>query len=159
MNIRDLKLYRSFVIFCILAMSLFFSCAKSTDTAPNTSSSLTPLESEPSGIVFVGDSNTAHLSTYALVSRDNILTGSEFYMSLEPDVCNALVVSSKLKKELTVADAICALNPEYAVICLGTDGALSLDDEGIELAFSELITSLKEKAPKTFICLVLMPFC
>ena len=158
MNISKKILCRHSEIFLVLILSLFFSSCN-TDQASKTSFSSTKqvCEKEPSGVVFIGDSNTAHLATYGLVDIDKILTGSESYMTLEPDVSNSFVVCTKAEKEMTVADALSLLNPEYAVISLGTDGAMSLDKEGVILSFSGLIESIKAKAPKTLICLQTIP--
>ena len=145
-------------IFSIIVLSLFFSSCN-TEQSSNTTAASTKQapQKEPSGIVFIGDSNTAHLATYGLADAEKILTGSESYMTLEPDVCNSFVVCTKAEKEMTVADAVSLLNPEYTVISLGTDGAMSLDKEGVILSFSGLIESIKAKAPKTVICLQTIP--
>ena len=158
MNISLKKLCRRMGIFSVIVLSLFFSSCNSEEI-PDMTSSLDEqaYREEPSGIVFIGDSNTAHLATYGLVDADSILTGSESYMTLEPDVCNSFVVCKKFGKEMTAADAVALLNPKYAVISLGTDGALSLDREGVVLSFSGLIESIKEKAPDTVICLQTVP--
>ncbi len=160
MNISLKKLCRRVWVFFIIISSLFFSsCNNSREPAfkQETTSAEQTYYENPSGIVFIGDSNTAHLATYGLVDADRILTGSESYMTLEPDVKNSYVVCTKHGKEMTVSDAVALLNPEYAVISLGTDGALSLDREGVILSFSGLIESIKEKAPNTVVCLQAVP--
>ena len=158
MNISLKKLCRRMGIFCVIVLSLFFSSCNSEEIPDMTSfSTEQAYREEPSGIVFIGDSNTAHLATYGLVDANNILTGSESYMTLEPDVCNSFVVCKASGKEMTVADAVAFLNPKYAVISLGTDGALSLDREGVVLSFSGLIESIGKKAPDTVICLQTVP--
>ena len=158
MNISVKFLCRRAGIFLTVLLLLFFSSCEARHTVATESSSTEYISKEaPSGIVFIGDSNTAHLATYGLVSPESILTGSEYYMTLEPDVCNSFVVCKKYGKEMSVSDAVASLNPEYAVISLGTDGALSLDREGVILSFSGLIESIEEKSPDTVICLQTIP--
>lgn len=137
------------LIFCILS-SFFVSCRRPShekneivDAAHDEK-----IEFNIENTVFIGDSNIAHLVNYGLVPKENVLTGSEYYMTLEPDVCQKYVVCHKAGKEMTPADAVAFLSPDLVIITLGTDGAMSLDREGFRISYISLIESLISASPK-----------
>ncbi len=138
------------LIFCIL-LSFFVSCSEPSDQKIVTADVIYNKKYEFNiyNTVFIGDSNIAHLVNYGLVPKENILTGSEYYMTLEPDVFQKYVVCHKSGKEMTPADAVAFLSPDLVIITLGTDGALSLDREGFRISYISLIESIISVAPKT----------
>ena len=148
------------LIFAIL--SLFFcSCRQESNyyqqsANQNETQTIYPdaeLEFTMAKTVFMGDSNIAHLVNYGLVEKEYVLTGSKYYMTLEPDVCRKYVVCHKAGKEMTPAEAISYLSPELLIITIGTDGTLSIDRDGFRLAYGELIESLLQSSPQTKIAL------
>ena len=102
-------------------------------------------------MVFVGDSNTSHLVYYKLVPRSRVWTGKEEYLSLAPDTYRRYIVADG--EEMTVAEAAKREKPLCMVITLGTDGAATLDREGVRLSYSSLIESVKKASPGTKIAL------
>ncbi len=147
-----------FLIVVLLLAFLLCSCAghkeiiegtaKITSSEPQTASSFS-LEKA----IFLGDSNTAHLSSYGLIPDLNIWTGSERYLTLDPDVCRKFIVYPDTGEEMTIADAVKLEKPEYLIITLGTDGAMSLDRNGFRLSYISLIESIQEVSPSTNIVL------
>lgn len=150
------------IFFFTPAVLPFFFCAcdgdenyipSDVENVNLTNESGSKAEFDLSKAVFLGDSNTAHLSTYGLIDAERILTGSEYYLTLEPDISKKHVLCRKANKEMTSAEAVKFLSPDFLIITLGTDGALSLDKEGFELSYGELIESVKKASPDTEIIL------
>jgi len=148
------------VALAFFILPFLFSSCNENDVGESNGSATPANKSEPkekdfelSKTVFLGDSNIAHLAAYGLVDDERILTGSEYYLTLEPDVFRKYVVCKKANKEMTPAEAVKFLSPDFLVITLGTDGALSLDREGFELSYDELIESIKNVSPNTEIIL------
>ena len=135
---------------------LFFCACRSTtishDDAPHdiiTDTTNLKKEFTLESAIFLGDSNTYHLATYGLIPYEQIWTGSEYYLTLEPDVYQKNIVFPQTKKQMTVSKAAELSNPEFIIISLGTDGAMSLDREGFRLSFIQLIESIRSSSPKT----------
>ena len=101
--------------------------------------------------LFIGDSNIYHLKSYGLLPADQILTGKECYMTLEPSVCDKYVVLQSSGKETKIADVISELKPEFIVITLGTDGAYSLDKDGFCLSYTQLLDVIIDSSPESII--------
>jgi len=101
--------------------------------------------------LFIGDSNIYHLKTYGILPASQIITGKECYMTLEPSVYRKYIVFPGSDREMTLHDALSELRPEFIIITLGTDGAVSLDREGFYLAYTQLLDSVKDASPDTVI--------
>lgn len=145
-------------LFIILALvlPLFFYACGSAPTPPEEAldtaqSNVVEVKKEfkLENTVFVGDSNTYHLATYGLIPHGQIWTGSECYLTLEPDVYQKHIVFPQTKKQMTVSEAAAMCKPEFMVITLGTDGALSLDRNGFRLSFVQLIESIQSASSET----------
>ena len=157
---RKIKL---FVLFTSLLLSIAFLYSCESDIATKEQSSTlteeTTVKKEASKsfkfdidkTLFIGDSNIFHLSTYGLVPTSQILTGSEYYMTLDPSTYKKYIVFPETKEEMTVGEAVGILKPEYIIITLGTDGAATLDKNGFELSYSLVIESIKRSSPESVI--------
>ncbi len=149
-----------FLLIVLLLSLLLYGCSQQSQRATDITTT-DPEDTEPpvrpffslENTVFLGDSNTAHLSNYGLVDDSNIWTGSERYLTLEPDICRKCIVYPDTGEELTVADAARLKKPDFMVITLGTDGAMSLDKEGFRLSYISLIESIRAASPNTEIIL------
>ncbi len=138
----------------LLLPLILYGCAAPSE---NTDITTTVTDAEPQTApsfsleraVFLGDSNIAHLSSYGLVDESSIWTGSERYLTLEPDVCRRAIVYPDTGKEMTVAEAVRLAKPDFLIITLGTDGALSLDRAGFRLSYISLIESIRSSNPDT----------
>lgn len=146
-------LKRLFVCF-FLASAFLCGCASpvssveaTTDTTVKSTTSPAPFSLEDA--VFLGDSNIAHLSSYGLLPEEQIWTGSQRYLTLEPDVCRKYIVYPETGTEMTVCDAVSLKKPKFLVITLGTDGALGLDREGVRLSYVSLIESIRNASSDT----------
>lgn len=143
-----------------LVLIAFFVSCTTTDTAiVSTESTQNSEDRNPKRnvtfdikkTVFIGDSNIYHLKTYGILPVEQIVTGKECYMTLEPSVYNKYVVFPASDEEMKVADVIAQLNPDFIIITLGTDGAYTLDRDGFRLSYMQLLDSIIEASPNTVI--------
>ena len=144
-------------VFLVL-IAFFTSCSKapksptvSIDSAKKTVEPSADVSFDIEKTVFIGDSNIYHLKTYGLLPTEQILTGKECYMTLEPSVCEKYVVFPATDKEMKLSDAIAKLKPEFIIITLGTDGAYTLDREGFRLSYTQLLDSILSASPESVI--------
>lgn len=142
------------ILACILP--LFFCACDSTPTvSEETSENIvadineTKKEFTLENTIFIGDSNIYHLATYGIIPINQIWTGSEYYLTLEPDIYQKHIVFPDTKKQMTISKATEIRKPEFIIITLGTDGAMSLDRNGFRLSFIQLIESIKSASPET----------
>lgn len=141
------KLFASILFVCIF----LFGCTATDGTVDTADSAVKEMPCSLEDAVFLGDSNIAHLSSYGLLSEDRIWTGSQRYLTLEPDVCHKYIVYPETGEEMTVCDAVALKKPKFLVITLGTDGALGLDREGVRLSYLSLIESIRSVSSDTTI--------
>ena len=148
----------TFAAVFLVLIAFLSSCSRSADfQAVNTANSEKTSESNAYAsfdikrTVFIGDSNIYHLKTYGLLPAEQIITGKECYMTLEPSVCEKYVVLPTSNEEIKISDAISKLKPEFIIITLGTDGAYTLDREGFRLSYTQLLDSIISASPDTVI--------
>lgn len=105
-------------------------------------------------IVFLGDSNTAHLchDSYTkirgLVGKDQVWTGAGSTLMLDIGITGRDIIYPETKEEMTIAEAAAKKKPEILIITLGYNGKDLSDDEFIA-AYENLIKAVKEASPET----------
>lgn len=145
---------KKMILLLTVTAFLLCGCSGSTSREPPSRNAVafSPDQCETistNNVIFLGDSNTAHLAYYGLVPRDRIWTGKEEYLSLAPDTYRRYIVADG--QEMTAADAAARFKPAYILITLGTDGAAALDQAGFRLSFNSLIDSIRAASPDSVI--------
>lgn len=150
----------SFLILFFFIIPLFF-CACSTSASDDGDQVFQSGEKDESfdlqSTVFIGDSNTYHLGTYGLIPQDRILTGSQGYLTLEPDLYRKYVLCPASQTLMTIADALKLYSPRCIIISLGTNGASQLDKGGFRLSYVQLIDSIRNVLPNAHIIVQSIP--
>ena len=107
-----------------------------------------------SKIVFLGDSNTAHLAhdSYTkikgMVKSDQIWTGSGSTLMLDIGITGRNIVFPETNESMTIAAAAAKKKPEIIIITLGYNGK-DLSDDEFTASYENLVKAIKEASPNT----------
>ena len=105
-------------------------------------------------IVFLGDSNTAHLchpsytEISGMVKDKQIWTGDGSTLMLDIGITGRNIIYPETNEAMTIAAAAAKKKPEILIITLGYNGKDLSDDEFIA-AYENLIKAVKEASPET----------
>ena len=105
-------------------------------------------------IVFLGDSNTAHLAhpSYekisGLISKDQIWTGDGSTLMLDIGITGRHIIYPESGQSMKIAEAAALKKPEILVITLGYNGK-DLGDDEFKAAYENLVKAIKNASPNT----------
>ena len=104
-------------------------------------------------MIFVGDSNTAHLVSFGVLrggkSTDRVWLPKGNTLTLDSEITNKTVLFPPTGEYLTIPEAASKGKPEYLVISLGTNGIASLDETQFKYCYKKLIVAIRAASPKT----------
>ena len=128
------------------------------DNGPDTSSALlteTPDmgQSYIDSLIFVGDSNTAHMRSFAVLSggkdTNQVWATESQTLTLDSEITQRKIIYPETGELMTIADAAALKKPKYLVISLGTNGVAFLTKENFKKAYTKLLDAIKEASPDT----------
>ncbi len=104
-------------------------------------------------MIFVGDSNTAHLRSFGVLSdgkeTKQVWATESQTISLDSQITSKKIIYPDTGEEMTIAQAASLKKPQYLVISLGTNGLSYLDEEQFKYCYNKLLTAIKEVSPST----------
>ena len=104
-------------------------------------------------MIFVGDSNTAHLRSFGVLAdgkeTKQVWATKSQTISLDPQITSKKIVYPDTGEEMTIAQAASLKKPQYLVISLGTNGLAYLDEEQFKYCYNKLLAAIKEVSPST----------
>lgn len=134
-----------------------------TDTPADTTVSVKLEETKDMGleyldsIIFVGDSNTAHMRSFGVLSggkeTKQVWTPTSQTLMLSSEITNEKIVYPETGEEMTIATAAGIAKPKYMIITLGTNGINYLDKNQFIYCYKKLINAIKAESPETKIIL------
>ena len=104
-------------------------------------------------MVFVGDSNTAHLVGFGILSGGKetrqvwVPKGST--ITLDSEITNKTVEYPETGEFMTIPEAAAKRKPEYLVISIGTNGIGYLSESQFKYCYKKLLDAVKEASPDT----------
>ena len=126
---------------------------------PSVSASVMLKETEDMGqdyidsMIFFGDSNTAHLRSFGVLSggkqTTQVWATESQTLMLNSEITNKKIVYPHTNTEMTIAEAAALEKPQYIVISLGTNGLTSLNEEQFKYCYTKLLNAIKEASPST----------
>ena len=152
----------------VIIMAFAFGCSdrnnsnnddnNTASTGNSASSALLP-ESADMGqaymdsLIFVGDSNTAHLVGFEILNggrnTNQVWIPDGYTITLDSQITRKTVEYPETGEKLTIAQAAAKKKPEYLVISLGTNGVSALDEEQFKYCYKKLLDAIKEASPNT----------
>ena len=136
-----------------------------TDNKPPSipsSSSATLGETEDMGqayidsMIFFGDSNTAHLRSYGMLSGGKktlqVWSTKSQTVTLDSEITNVKIEYPETADkyvEMTIIEAVALKKPKYIVLSLGTNGVSTLTESQFKYCYKKLITAIKQASPDT----------
>ncbi len=148
-------------VLCIVLLIVLIVIPSGEDIPTNNPSGSTVLgktddmgQSYLNKIVFLGDSNTAHLChpSYSkiegMVKEDRVWTGAGSTLMLDIGITGRNIVYPETNESMTIAAAAAKKKPEILVITLGYNGKDLSDDEFIA-SYENLVKAIKEASPST----------
>ena len=104
-------------------------------------------------MIFVGDSNTAHLRSFGVLTggkeTKQVWSTRSQTISLDSQITSKKIVYPETDEEMTIAQAASLKKPQYLVISLGTNGLSYLDKDQFIYCYKKLLTAIKEASPGT----------
>ena len=104
-------------------------------------------------LIFVGDSNTAHMRSFAVLSdgkdTKQVWSTESQTLMLDSEITQRKIIYPETGELLTIAEAAALKKPEYLVISLGTNGVAFLTEENFKKAYTKLLDAIKEASPDT----------
>ncbi len=104
-------------------------------------------------MIFVGDSNTAHLRSYAVLTggkeTKQVWAPKSQTITLNNQITSVKIVYPETDEEMTIAEAVKLKKPKYLVISLGTNGLTYLDKDGFVYCYNKLLNAIKTASPDT----------
>ncbi len=153
------------VVVLIIIALLIFAVSRATgcsDKEPDNNS--TPVsvllgETEDMGqsyidsMIFVGDSNTAHMRSFGVLSdgkkTKQVWAPKSQTITLNSQITSVKIVYPETEVEMTIAEAVALKKPEYLVISLGTNGLTYLDEDQFKYCYKKLLDAIKDASPET----------
>ena len=153
------------VVLIIIALLIFAvnratGCAdKDRDDSPSAPVSALLGETEDKGqsyidsMIFVGDSNTAHMRSFGVLSdgkqTKQVWSPKSQTITLNSQVTSVKIVYPETGAEMTIAEAVALKKPEYLVISLGTNGLTYLDEDQFKYCYKKLLDAIQSASPQT----------
>ena len=104
-------------------------------------------------IIFVGDSNTAHMRSFGVLpdgkDTKQIWVPESSTLTLDSEIVNKKIVYPENGSLLTIAEAAALKKPEYMVLSLGTNGINALDETTFRYCYKKLIDAIRKASPET----------
>ena len=106
-------------------------------------------------IIFVGDSNTAHLVNFGVLSggqkTEQVWIPNGSTITLDTEITHKSVYCHAAGGYMTIPQAAAFEKPEYLIISIGTNGIAALDEHKFKYCYGSLLDALKEASPTTAI--------
>ena len=109
-------------------------------------------------IVFLGDSNTAHLSSKhytkieGMVDDSQIWTGDGDTLALSMSIDRTTIIDPEDGSASSLPELAAKYKPEYLVITVGYNSR-NMEDEGFIRSYKKMVNTVKENSPSTKIIL------
>lgn len=109
-------------------------------------------------IVFLGDSNTAHLASRhytkiaGMVDSSQIWTGDGDTLALSMSIDRTTIIDPEDDSASSLPALAAKYKPEYMVITVGYNSR-NMDDEGFIRSYKKMVNAIKENSPSTKIIL------
>jgi len=104
-------------------------------------------------IIFVGDSNTAHMCSHGVLSggkeTKQVWSPVSQTLMLSSEITNEKIVYPETGEEMTIANAAGVSKPKYMIITLGTNGINYLSKDQFKYCYGKLISAIKAASPDT----------
>ena len=104
-------------------------------------------------MIFVGDSNTAHLVGFGILNggknTHQVWVPQGSTITLDSEITNKTILYPETNEYLTISKAAEKKKPEYLVISLGTNGISYLSEEQFKYCYKKLIDAIKTSSPNT----------
>ena len=104
-------------------------------------------------MIFLGDSNTAHMRSFGVLSggksTKQVWTPVSSTLALDSQITSKKIVYPETDEQITIAEAARRAKPKYLVISLGTNGLSYLDKEQFKYCYTKLLNAIKEASPDT----------